>query len=320
MAHWSRALVLLASGVAVWAQGAAKAPAVSAFSKPALEAYVRHLNMWPAQVTVTISDPVPSASLPGFSEVKVKASLGGRSAEIPYLISKDGRKVLQANVYDITQNPFAEDLAKLKDMTGAASMGTPGATAVIVAFSDFQCSFCREEAKILRENLLRSYPTQVRLYFRDFPLDALHPWARTAAIGGRCVFRQNAGAFWKFHDWIFDKQAEVTVDNVKAKMVEWAGANQLDGIALSACIDTKATEAEVEASLKLGRELNVNSTPTMFLNGRRLAGSLPWEQWKALIDAELSYQKTAKNAGEDCGCDVSLPAAPGTAKPKATLQ
>ena len=56
---------------------------------------------------------------------------------------------------------------------------------VLVLFSDFQCNFCGKEAQMLRENLLKTYPEQVRLYFKDFPLEKIHPWAKTASIAGR---------------------------------------------------------------------------------------------------------------------------------------
>src|SRR5690606_25051467 len=113
-----------------------------------------------------------------------------------------------------------------------------------------------------------------------------------------------------FHDWIFDKQNEITVDNVKSKTIEWANSNNLDTLQLGQCIDTKATENEVNQNIAEGRALGVNSTPTLFLNGRKLSGAQEWPGLKRLIDMELEYQKTAKNAGEDCGCDLSLPTLP----------
>lgn len=308
MAHWTRTVVA-ALAVAAFAQEAPKKTR-SAFDKPTLEAYLRHLNLWKPEVAVEIEDPVPSAMMPGFQDVKVKASLGERSIVATYLVSGDGRKVLQANVYDIDWNPFREDLAKL-DTKDAPSIGTPGATAVLVLFSDFQCSYCREEAVMLRENLVKTYPTQVRLYFKDFPLEAIHPWARAGAEAGRCIFRAQPKKFWDFHDWIFEKQSEITPENLKAKTLEWAASKEIDTLQLSQCIDTRATAAQVQANLDLAKELRVGSTPTLFLNGRRIPGRTEWPQLKELIDIELEYQKTAKNAGEDCGCELTLPAAPG---------
>ena len=72
------------------------------------------------------------------------------------------------------------------------------------------------------------FPTQVRVYFKDFPLEPIHPWAKPAAIAGRCVFRQKPAAFWDFHDWIFEHQGEITVENLKDK-VDGVGENEIAG-------------------------------------------------------------------------------------------
>jgi hypothetical protein len=72
-------------------------------------------------------------------------------------------------------------------------------------------------------------------------------------------------------------------------------------------MDTRATEAEVNKNVADGKALQVSSTPTMFVNGRRLVGQVEWQNLRQIIESEIEYQKTAKNAGEDCGCEVKLP-------------
>jgi len=278
----------------------------SAWDKATFEAYVRHLNVWGPQITVAIADPKPS-DMPGFSLVTVHASAGQASADFEYYVSKDGQKIVQGNLYDISQNPFKPELDKLKtDLQ--PSFGTPGAPVVLVEFSDFECLMCKEEAKVLRDNLLSAYPTQVRFYFQEFPIDQLHPWARAAAIAGRCIFRQNANSFWDYHDWIFAHQDEVKPENLKDKVLEFAQGKQLDVLQLTRCMDNKETEAEVDKAKAQGSAVQVNATPTLFVNGRRLVGKLDWPSLRAIIDYEIDYQKVAHNAGENCGCEVSLPA------------
>jgi protein-disulfide isomerase len=71
---------------------------------------------------------------------------------------------------------------------------------------------------------------------------ARHPWAKAAAIAGRCVYRQDAPAFWNYHDFVFDAQDSLTLDTLKTKVLEWAAPKGLDTIQLGACIDTRATE------------------------------------------------------------------------------
>src|SRR5581483_8837166 len=172
---------------------------------------------------------------------------------------------------------------------------------------DFQCPYCKVEANMIRQNLVSTYPQNVRLYFKTFPLESLHPWAKAAAIASRCVYRQNAPTFWKFHDWVFEHQAEIIPENLKDKVMEWAkGEKDLDGPQLAQCMDTKATQAEVDKVLLEGRALNIDRTTTLFVNGRRIASTVDWPTLKGIIDYELEYQKTAKNAGENCGCDTHL--------------
>jgi protein-disulfide isomerase len=126
-------------------------------------------------------------------------------------------------------------------------------------------------------------------------------------MAGQCVFRENPAAFWQFHDWIYEHQAEITPDNLRMKVLEFASTvKDLDGMQLGRCIDSKATEADVDSELAQGRALKIDATPTMFLNGRRLIGNYPWQNLDQLIRGELNYQKSAQNAGEKC-CEVKIP-------------
>ncbi len=295
--------ILLAA--ALWS--AEKAPAKkSAFDKATLEAYVRHLNVWGSQIKVEIDNPKPSP-LPGFEEVTIHASAGNASADDTFYVSKDGQKILRGNVFDVAQNPFKPQLEKLHtDLQ--PSFGTPGAPVVVVIFSDYECPYCKEEAKALRSNLLATYPKEVRLYFKDLPLSQIHPWALPAAIAGRCIFKQNPGAFWDYHDWIYEAQKDVTAENLKSKIMEFVKGKEIDAMQLERCMDSKATQPEIDKSAAEAKALGVAATPTVFVNGRQLVGqAATWANLRQVIDYEIEYQKTAKNAGEDCGCEVKLP-------------
>jgi len=277
----------------------------SALDKATLEAYVRHVFVWNSQVKVEIGDPKPSP-MAGFSEVNVHASQGAASADETLYVSKDGQKIVRGSVFDVTQNPFKPQLDKLHtDLQ--PSMGTPGAPVVLVLFSDFECPYCKEEAKALRSNLLATYPKEVRLYFKEMPLAQIHPWAMPAAIAGRCIFKQNPAAFWDYHDWIYEDQGNVTADNLKSKVLEFVKGREIDALQLEHCMDAKATQPEIDKSLAEAKSLGVGGTPTVFVNGRLLTGqAATWANLRQVIDYEIEYQKTAKNAGEDCGCEVKL--------------
>src|SRR5262249_9094883 len=114
-------------------------------------------------------------------------------------------------------------------------------------------------------------------------------------------------AFWSFHDWIFEHQTEILPENLKDRVLEWAkGQKDLDAMQLTACMADPTAAAEVDEEIKQGKSLSVDRTPTLFVNGRRIAQTIDWQNLKNVIDYELEYQKTAKNAGENCGCDTRL--------------
>jgi protein-disulfide isomerase len=303
------ALLLVAASVA-------QSDKKSAYNKAELETYVRHLWVIPPALGVTIGDPKPS-DLPGFQEVRVKITQGQASQEVLLYVTKDGGKILQGSAYDVNFNPFKKDLDKLKTQF-QPSLGTPGATVVVVLFSDFQCPFCKAEAQMIRQNLIAAYPTQVRLYFIDFPLVQLHPWAKAAAMGGRCVFHQDPASFWEYYDWIYGHQETITADNLKSIATIWSkDRKDIDTLQFGSCMDTKETEKEVDAEMAKGKEMEIEGTPTLFVNGRRIPNSVEWPNLKATIDNEIDYQKVAKNAGEDCGCELKLDV-PGLPKPGAS--
>jgi|HubBroStandDraft_6_1064221.scaffolds.fasta_scaffold245214_2 protein-disulfide isomerase len=293
------------------AQEKSKSTSTSTFDKTRMEAYVRHLLAVLPEVQVKVDDPKPSGT-PDLQEVNVHFTYQGRSQDENFYLTKDGQHILRGVVYNLSQNPFQEDLDKLKT-SAAPSFGPATAPVTIVEFGDFECPNCREEAKTLRDNVPTQFATQVHVYFKDFPLEQIHPWAKPAAIAGRCIYHQSAAAFWKYHDWIYDHQAEINPENLKTQVMDFAKTSpDIDGLQLGRCIDTKATEPEVDASLAEGRALHVDATPTVFLNGRRLVGNYPWQNIAQIVTGELNFQKSATAASraekpDDKCCEVKIP-------------
>lgn len=285
------ATVLLLSACAAFAQNTPVPAGKNAFDKATLEAYLRHMEMWIAQVGVTISDPKPAANLPGFSEVAVTLSYNGQTKQERYYISSDGKSIVKGSIYAIDKNPFQEalDTITTKDQP---SYGDPNGAVAVFVYGDFQCPYCKAEDEAMRANLPGAFPQDVKVYFKDFPLESIHPWARAGSIAGRCVFRQGSDAFWNYHDWIYKVQSEITPENLNERILAWAGENGVDGVQLGRCIDEKATDAEVSANLAEGKALGVDGTPTLVINGRKLpSGVIEWPLLQQLIKLELDHVK-----------------------------
>ena len=278
----------------------------NAFDKATLETYLRHLELWLPAVAVSIDDAKEAKELPGFLEVAVHLTYNGNTVEQHFFLTKDGKKVFQAEVYDINKSPFQANLDKL-DVKGAPSLGPANAPVTVVIFSDFQCPMCKQEADVVHKQISAAFPDKVRVYFRDFPLEQLHNWARPAALAGRCVFKLNPAAFWDYHDWIYENQNYIGLDNLNSKIQEFATAKNLDGMLLSRCIESKATAPEVNASVAVGTSLALNATPTIFINGRKLEGAVPWETVQAIIKAELDHQAAAVAPKDESCCTVAIP-------------
>jgi protein-disulfide isomerase len=242
--------------------------------KSQLEAYLRYAEGFMSNIHFVIDDPTASA-YPGFYRVSVHLTAdGGAKLDKTYFVTSDGKQIVAGPIWDLNKSPFIDTLSRLP--AGGYSFGPADARVQIVLFSDFQCPFCKEYAKTIRDNIPQKYPRDVRVTFEDFPIDSIHPWARAAAEASHCVGAQNPDAFWAYHDWIFEHSGEIKPENLKEKVLAWAGEQKLDIGKLGACIVSHAMAGEVAKAEQAGKRLEVQSTPTAFVNGRMIPGAIPW--------------------------------------------
>jgi len=271
-----------------FAQLAWAASGKGALDKAVLEKYLHHIELFRGEVTFKVDDAEPSKYLPGFFEVPVHVIHGDTVKDELFYVSADGKIILRGDVFNLAKAPFQENLDKLT-VADQPSFGPAGAPVTIVEFGDFECPDCKMEAPVLRQEVPEAFEGKVRVYFKNYPLESIHPWALAAAIAGRCVYKQGEAPFWKFYDWIYENQEQIDGDNLKSKLLAWAGQNGLDTAQLGQCIDTKATEPEVNRSIAEGHTLGIQGTPTLFINGRKIGG-LTWPDLQLVIKNELDYQ------------------------------
>ncbi len=285
---------------------ASSGSAAAVLNVPVLEAYIRHLLVWPASVQVAIGDPV-AAPLPGFYQVKIRGTLGGRTQEETFYVSADTRTIIRGDILDMAKSPFEVELGLLKT-DHQPSLGVPGAPVTIVEFADFQCPYCKQEAGVVRTQLMEAFPRDLDLVYMDYPLETIHPFARGAAILGRCIYTQSNDSFWAYHDWIFQHQGEITAANLRDKVLDYAkGDKNLDVARLTACAVAPEPRAEVDRTIAMGDELKINATPTFFINGRRMVGTLALDDLKMVVEQEIAYAKALKKDADCCSIQLSLP-------------
>lgn len=281
--------------------------------KAKLETYLRYIEGYTEGVRLAIDDPTPSV-YKGFSRVVVHVSMGTQKVgDRLYYVTPDGERFVSGTVWQLGENPWADTLALLPQ--DGPAFGPANAKVTMVVFSDFECPYCREFAKTLRDNIPKQYPTDVRVVFEDFPIESIHPWSIAAAEAAHCVGDVDASAFWAFHDWIFEHQGEVDgwykqgqePKNLRDETLAIGTEHKLDPAKVGACIDTHATRKEIEESLRAGRVLQIDKTPTIFLNGRMIPGAVSAKTLDAVIDLERNRPVGITGPAATKCCEVTAP-------------
>ena len=287
----TKVLVLASFTLAATLAPAQQLPAVGSQAQiqKSVEAFLRNYYALGSDITITVGAPKPVGGS-GISELPINVKSAEGSDEIKMYLTADGRYLLRGEINDLTTDPLAENIAKF-DLKNAPVFGDPKAPITIVEFADFECPVCRNLHEVIR-GLLPKYP-QVKLIFKDFPLDNIHPWARTAALAGRCAYQQNPKAFWQLYDLIYDNQDLISASNAYDKMVEYAEKAGLNADSFKACLSSPQAATAVDASMANGKLLDIRSTPTLFVNGRRLVTADP-HALQQYIDYEVAHLKAAK--------------------------
>ncbi len=300
-----RNMAVALAGVVLSALLLRAASAAPPLNKPELEKYLRYAEGFTADVHFKIDDPT-ACTLPGFYRVMVHlATNAGGHLDRVYYVTPDGQNIINGSIWDFRLSPFSEALSHMPH--DGYSFGPEDAKVQMVIFSDFQCPYCKEFAKTVRTNLAQKYPKDVRVVFEDFPIDSLHPWARAAAEDSHCVADEKPGEFWLFHDWIFEHQGEIKKDNLQSKVLDFAKDQNLDVAKVQACMDKHADAAVVERDIAAGQQLQVQQTPTVFINGRMVPGALPWPSLQSVIQLELNRPASVPAATAEQCCQVPMP-------------
>lgn len=145
--------------------------------------------------------------------------------------------------------------------------GEEKASVTVIEYGDFQCPFCRSEQADLK-TFLAKYRKRVRLVWKDYPLEELHPEAVNAAEAARCAQEQNA--FWQMHDALFANQERLG----PTTYIELAQSLQLNIERFQDCLSSDRTIPLITAATTDARQLGIDGTPYYFF-GETAVTSLP---------------------------------------------
>lgn len=190
----------------------------------------------------------------------------------------------------LPSNEVTVDQAQL--MQGATKMkGPETASVTIVEFSDFQCPACKASQQMV-EQVVRQFPDKVKLVYRHFPLDTIHPNARLAAQAAEAALTQ--GKFWEFHDKLFAAQDEwkdiSSKDELKLKFSDYAAELKIDKKMFLERIESQEAAQAVQTDSELGNTLSIQATPTFFVNGKMTAAPQLLQTVQSLADQTTTQQ------------------------------
>lgn len=187
------------------------------------------------------------------------------------------QRFLTGDLLDTKIDPQQEDSLKRRVLNEDLRHGSPPAVGTrdtrvkLTVFSDFQCPFSREAARVIEREALTRVGSLVRLEFRHLPLSS-HSWARTVAERGACVHSQSNDAFWRFHDAVFERQSKLNDDNIAEELDRVTRElPDIDFDKVNTCVRSGFGSTIVQSDIDIANRNGIESTPFIVINGYKIA-------------------------------------------------
>jgi protein-disulfide isomerase len=238
---------------------------------------------------------IQKTSAPGLSKVTVlvaEKQTPQQIATLIFFVTPDGKHLIaQDTVLDFGANPYTNNYRILQQRADGPSRGAAAKQFELVEFADFQCPHCKE-AQAVAERLVQDFP-QAHFVFENFPLVNIHPEAYTAAAWGACVAQQGGSEpFFKYAGSVFDAQNDLAGQGAEQALRNAATAAGADPDKIATCASSAAGKNSVDTSVRLGRDLNVDETPMLFIDGRAVPMlAVSYDQLKTIIDYQFALDK-----------------------------
>jgi len=258
------------------------APAANLPSEETVNSFLEQTFGYETQLTWKIASIKP-APVPGLAQVDVVLASPQGQQLSRFYVTADGDHAVVGDIIPFGARPFAHTRGLLEKGVNGPSRGPKDAPVLIVEFGDLQCPACKAAQPTI-EALVTAEPN-ARFVFQNFPLE-MHNWAAKGAAYADCVGRASNDAFWKFVSKTYETQSDITAENADEKLTAIADGAGVKGADIAACAVKPETKAHVDASIDLGKSVDVTGTPTLYINGRRVGSFDPRNSdvYKSLVD------------------------------------
>jgi protein-disulfide isomerase len=235
-------------------------------SEATVDAFLHQQFGYQADLTWKISSIKP-APIAGLGEVTVVLASPQGQQLTKFYVAPDGEHALVGEIIPFGAHPFDPAKQRLEKGITGPERGPKEAPVTIVEFGDLQCPACKAAQPTI-EALVAAEPN-ARFVFQNFPLE-MHNWAAKGAAYADCVGRASHDAFWKFVAKTYETQADITAETADEKLTALADGAGVKGSDIAACATKPETKARVDASIALGKSVDVTGTPTLYINGRKV--------------------------------------------------
>ena len=258
-----------------------------------VEVLIRSQFSVPLGYEIVFGDKTKS-DIPGYDTLPVTFINGSKQTTINFLISKDCNTLARLEKFDISKDP-----ALTIQVDGRPVRGDEAAKVEIINFDDLECPYCARLNSELSSKTMEHYKGLIKIVYKDYPMEEIHPWAMHAAVDANCLADLNSKAYWAYVDFVHAHGPDITgarFEPAKSFLAldhiadTFGAENKVDEAKLGICLK-KQDETVVRSSLKLGESLGINATPQMFVNGERLpSGARPAEELWPAIDRALKAE------------------------------
>jgi len=267
---------------------AAQAPNQAA-TREKIVKYIRQRFNIPDSVKITVGDFRESAYA-DFDAITLTLDDGKDKRAQPFFVSKDGRYLVEGNIYTLGGDPRKE-IVRLISLADEPTQGPATAPVTLVEYSDMECPVCALFHETLETDIIPKYGDKLRVVFKEFPLTSIHDWALTAAVAAQCTYQIDPAKYVPYRYLVYKNQSALDADHIRDKLLHLAAEAGIDNMKLASCIDSRASQPRIDADTQEAQALGIASTPTSFINGHVVVGAPALDNIYKLIDEALKDSK-----------------------------
>jgi protein-disulfide isomerase len=249
-----------------------------------MEQRIRETFKTPANIKLSVGKFKPSPS-PDFEQGTLTMDDGKSKNDRVVLLTRDGKHLIMSDLYSLAVDPKQQALRNIS-LQNEPTQGPADAPVTLVEYADLECPTCARMNEFLETQVVPRYGNKVRLVFKEYPLP-MHDWSMTAAIANQCAYEMNPASYVPFRTAIFRNQQLINITNLRETLLSYGEQAGVDRVKLAGCLDAKSSYPRIQRDMAEAKRIEVNQTPTVFINGRMMIGLPSEEAYFQAIDEAL---------------------------------